>query len=75
MNWNWSYNKINSSAPVKFLRETGVCRPGVLVVRDTTHLLVPWYLLFSSPKRNITPYSTLLVALLEVITVLGENKK
>ena len=33
MNWNWRYNKINSSAPVKFLRETGVSRPGILVVR------------------------------------------
>ena len=33
MNWNWRYNKINSSAPVTFLRETGVSRPGILVVR------------------------------------------
>ena len=33
MNWNWRYNKINSSAPVKFLCETGVSRAGILVVR------------------------------------------
>ena len=33
MNWNWRYNEINSLAPVKFLRETGVSRPGILVVR------------------------------------------
>ena len=36
MNWNWRCNKINSSAPLKFLRETGVSRPGILVVRDDT---------------------------------------
>ena len=28
--------EINSSAPVKFLRETGVARPGILVVRGAT---------------------------------------
>ena len=38
MNWNWRYNKINSSAPAKFLRETGVSRPGILVVRASTQI-------------------------------------
>ena len=29
---------MNSSAPVKFLRETGVSRPVILVVRDATYI-------------------------------------
>ena len=37
MNWNWRYNKINSTTPVKFLHETGVSRPGIVVVHGETN--------------------------------------